>query len=287
MAHTNNKKTFVGVPKVTGGIFWVPQTETLPTNTWTPRPVSAVSLGGVSEDGYTYTSERQIEKRKDWNGDKVRSLQASKDDTFETTYIEFLNPKVMEVVFGSANVTVIPATAEHGTLYAVRSVSDIPDHGAYIVDTFDAALGTKRRRTFPDAQLTKMDPISEKPGEWSVYKVTYDLFPDSQGATNYSYTELNDKLVPSVWTVTVVPGTSPGGTFTAAVGGGSPTAGIAYNAASSAFQSALVALLGAGKATVSGSAGGPYTVTLTDGGVLSVDGTGLTGGGADVSVAAA
>lgn len=54
------------------------------------------------------------------------------------------------------------------------------------------------------------------------------------------------------------------GTFTLTFGG-ETTAGIAYNAAASAVQSALEALstIGSGNATVSGSAGGPYTVTFS------------------------
>ena len=110
MAHTQVSNTFVGVPKVTGGIWKVAQNIVLPTDAYSPRPGGAIRLGGVSDEGYTYTSERQTDKKKDWNGDKVRSIQQSKDDTFELTYIEFLNPDVMEIVYGEGNVVVAPAT---------------------------------------------------------------------------------------------------------------------------------------------------------------------------------
>jgi hypothetical protein len=68
-----------------------------------------------------------------------------------------------------------------------------------------------------------------------------------------------------VQTVTIT-GTPTGGTFTLTFNGRTTTA-IAYNAASSAVQTALQALssIGAGNATVTGSAGGPYTVTFTGG----------------------
>ena len=54
---------------------------------------------------------------------------------------------------------------------------------------------------------------------------------------------------------------------------------LAYNATAASVQSALEALpgVGAGKVTVTGAAGGPYTVVI-DGslpGVLTVDGTNL------------
>lgn len=192
MAHTEVSNTFVGVPKITGGIWRVPQNIVLPTDASSDRPDECIRLGGVSEDGYEFTSERSIEKRKDWNGDKVRTLQTSKDDSFMLTFIEFLNPDVMAVVYGDDNVTVVPATATSGTQITVRDVADVLQHGAYIIDTFDGKV--KRRRCIPDAQPSKIDPISEKPGDWSVYKVTFDLFPDSQGVTSYLYMELDDKV---------------------------------------------------------------------------------------------
>jgi hypothetical protein len=86
-------------------------------------------------------------------------------------------------------------------------------------------------------------------------------------------------------TVTVN-GTPTGGTFTLS-SGGNTTSALAYNAAASAVQTAIRAFGGiyAG-VTVSGSAGGPYTVTFPDATTnvqapsapFSADGSGLTGG---------
>lgn len=57
------------------------------------------------------------------------------------------------------------------------------------------------------------------------------------------------------------------------------TAGIAYNATAATVQTALTGLstVGAGNATVSGSAGGPYSVIFT--GTLAQDTTAMTGSG--------
>lgn len=273
MAHTDVSKTFVGTPKVTGGIWRVAQNISLPTDAYTARPGSAIRLGGVSDDGYTYTSDRTVDKKKDWNGDKVRSIQSSKDDSFEITFIEFLNPNVMSLLFNDENVTVVTASASHGTQIATKSVADVLQHGAYIIDTFDGKV--KRRRTVPDAQPDKIDPIAEKPGDWSVYKVTFDIFPDSQGVTSYTYTELGDIWVPSVWDATI---TGSAGTVVYTVTKDSvsaSTSAIAYNAATSALDTALEGLstVGAGNATVTGSAGA-YHVTLANGGVLTAVGSG-------------
>lgn len=88
----------------------------------------------------------------------------------------------------------------------------------------------------------------------------------------------------TVQTVTIG-GTPTGGTFTLSYGG-QTTAAIAYNATSAAVQSALEALttIGAGNVTVTGSAGGPYTVTFVGTlknqaiPALTASATGLTGG---------
>lgn len=78
------------------------------------------------------------------------------------------------------------------------------------------------------------------------------------------------------WSATIN-GAPTGGTFTLSVDGVA-TAGIAFNAAASAVQSALNAISGITGAVVTGSAGGPYTITFTSPHVLTANGSGLTGG---------
>ena len=85
-----------------------------------------------------------------------------------------------------------------------------------------------------------------------------------------------------VQTVTVT-GTPTGGTFTLTYAG-STTVPIAYNAAATVVQAALRGLpnLNSGDVSVTGSAGGPYTVTfaadLGNVALMTADGSGLTGG---------
>jgi hypothetical protein len=83
-----------------------------------------------------------------------------------------------------------------------------------------------------------------------------------------------------VWTVTL--GSPSAGTFTLTYNG-QTTSGIAYNAAASAVDTALEALssIGAGNVTVTGNAGGPYTVTFT--GPLANSPLALTGSGAGLT----
>ncbi|OYN79983.1 phage major capsid protein [Mycolicibacterium sphagni] len=85
--------------------------------------------------------------------------------------------------------------------------------------------------------------------------------------------------------------TAAGGTFTVTYKG-QTTSGLAFDAAASAVQTAIRGLstVGSGNVTVTGSAGGPYTVTFA--GALAhsqvddlvVNGASLTGTGANVTV---
>ena len=73
-------------------------------------------------------------------------------------------------------------------------------------------------------------------------------------------------------------GTQASGTFTLGLVGGTQSAGIAYNASAATVKSALVAIddgYTASDWTVTGSAGGPYTVTTPAGRQLTGSGTSL------------
>lgn len=92
-------------------------------------------------------------------------------------------------------------------------------------------------------------------------------------------------LGPVEYTATLTDAT--GGTFTLTFGG-LTTSAIAYNASAATVKAALVALddgYTASDWAVTGSAGGPYTIT-TPGGTLTGSGASLTGAGATLEVAA-
>lgn len=80
------------------------------------------------------------------------------------------------------------------------------------------------------------------------------------------------------WTVAVT-GSPTGGTFVVKVGSAA-TSPLPFDATAAAVQTALTAITGPGKVSVSGSAGGPWSVALdaTVNKPVTVDSTGLTGG---------
>jgi hypothetical protein len=94
------------------------------------------------------------------------------------------------------------------------------------------------------------------------------------GSTAYVRVQAQGKIIDNSYLVTL--GTQSSGTFTLTYGGVT-TGTIAYNATSATVQTAVTGLssVGAGNATVSGSTGGPYTVTFI--GTLATSTNALTG----------
>ncbi|WP_280265344.1 hypothetical protein [Nocardia wallacei] len=123
----------------------------------------------------------------------------------------------------------------------------------------------------PNMDRNESDPTGKE--------VTADIFATGSGLLyTRQYTPIHE-----VQLVTIG-GTPSGGTFKLSYDG-TPTGTIAYNAANSVVQAALVAILGTGNVSVTGSAGGPYTVTLQGdfagqpNSLLVGDATGLTPSG--------
>lgn len=130
----------------------------------------------------------------------------------------------------------------------------------------------------PSVSLT--DEAMTDSGDKTTYAIT---------ASSKRYLDLNTAVVvqvehDEVQTVTIT-GSPTGGAFTLTFGA-QTTSNIAYNASASTVQTALQALssIGSGNATVTGSAGGPWTVEFTgtlgnaSQSLLTKDASGLTGG---------
>jgi hypothetical protein len=100
------------------------------------------------------------------------------------------------------------------------------------------------------------------------------------GSTQYLRVNCTGQVIDNNQTVAL--GTPSAGTFTLTYKG-QTTSAIAYNATAATVQTALLALstVGAGNATVSGSAGGPYTIGFI--GTLVLDTTAMTGSGAGLT----
>lgn len=144
-----------------------------------------------------------------------------------------------------------------------------------------------RMRTALEHEHGALRPTNGITIDWSTVTAAgsaVTLADGTQIAAGTKYLPLGRVLalitITEVQTLTVT-GSPTGGTFTPTVPGYGATTAIAYNATAATLQTALEAVVGAGKVVASGSAGGPYTVTFdgTLGNIAQMTvATALTGG---------
>jgi hypothetical protein len=96
-------------------------------------------------------------------------------------------------------------------------------------------------------------------GQWVVYALPSAILTISGATKGIQY--YLDHGTDEVQTLTIT-GTPTGGTFSLSYNGTVVASAIAYNAASATLQTALETFFGVGNITVTGGAGGPYTVTF-------------------------
>ncbi|NKR60250.1 hypothetical protein GS474_16090 [Rhodococcus hoagii] len=138
---------------------------------------------------------------------------------------------------------------------------------------------------YVDVRIYRRDSLPDAYQAQTTVKWTDSAAGDTNALQEFSFTlsgngKPQEISKPSTAYTVTIGGGPTGGTFTLSVGG-QTTAGIAYNATAAAVKSALEALstVGTGNANVTGTAGGPYTVSLANGGLLTGSGASLTPSG--------
>lgn len=148
----NKDQVISGRPKIGGAIFRAPKGTPLPTNARTPLPAAYVPMGYASSDGWNRQVTKAYETITAWGGDEMSKSRTSHGVGFGVTLIEDLSADVQRAKWGTAAVTVTPATAEHGNLVTVTYEGDETDAGVWVFDMDDQ--GKLHRTVFPDAKDT-------------------------------------------------------------------------------------------------------------------------------------
>ncbi|MCQ9367338.1 phage tail protein [Brevibacterium sp. 91QC2O2] len=177
MAGTSTQNVAVGKPnlKVSGGVMFAPLGTTRPTSLEAAIDAAYASLGYVSDDGVTETSERSTEDIRAWGGDKVRTVQTEFGTTLQFTLIESLRAETLKFVYGADNVS-----TEGGVITVKRNSQTLP-HGQLLIPMLD---GTNSRHLDAGlAQVTEVGDISYVDGEAIAYEVTVSCDPDDDGNT--------------------------------------------------------------------------------------------------------
>ena len=276
----NVKQSFVA-QSINGGVVFAGPTGvlTLPTAATDAALTSqwkALDLGTLAEDGLSISYKRSSKKIKDFDGTTYRSVQDDFMDGFKATFLDADNTNLVKSVYGTANVSTTAATSSSG---AAMTIFHAPDQLPYQQAVVAVKSGAKRKLYVAEiCQVSEIAEIKDVYNDVTKYEVTWDVYRGSDGYFLKEYRNDGALAVPANYTATIN-GAPTGGTFTLSVGG-QTTAPLANNASAATVDSALEALstVGTNNATVTGSAGGPYSISLANGGVLTASGAGLTGG---------
>ena len=262
--HAAPEKAYVWLD---GDGYRAPKGTLLPTDPFADNPVTGSlswdAFGGI-EAGFELTPTRDVSPKKVWNR-RLAPYKVIKSPTEERVKLRAVDYSIATVL----------TALQGGSISTVTSgvyqwnPGDDEDFAVLLVlrdeDTSQAFYS-------PEVTLTTPPPRTFGKEELDGFELELLALSPFVPLTSWNPLQTN---------ATVTIGGSPtGGTFTLTFGG-QTTTGIAYNAAASAVQSALVALssVGTGNATVSGSAGGPYTVVIQAPGTLTGSGASLTPSG--------
>ncbi len=263
---------------IDGGVYSRgPLGTTLPTEPVESQADLAPAMkdqGTAAKDGLSIGITRTSTDVEDFDGGTYIDVQTKYNGEFKIKLLDVDNAEVKKTAFGDANVTVIPATAEHGARYHVEHNSNQLPISSHV---FATRSGSKYKTwVIEKGRVAEIAEFKNESQDAMGLELTIKAFRNSNGNFVEEYGDIDGSpLAPSDWTVAL--GSPSAGNFTLTVGG-ETTAPIAYNAAASAVKSALELLSTVDTATVTGSAGGPYSITLASGGVLTGSGAGLTGG---------
>jgi len=172
-----------GKPKVAGAVFAAPLGTTLPTDATTALGTAFKELGYVSEDGVANNNTPESENVKAWGGDTVLVLQTEKNDEWTLTLIEALNPEVLKVVYGDANVT-----EGTGTITVNASSAQLPDK-VYVIE-MSMKGGALKRVVIPTGSISELGEVVYKDDEAVGYELTITALPNASGVTHFEYIKL-------------------------------------------------------------------------------------------------
>jgi len=177
MAGTSARNVAVGKPNlaVSGGVLVAPVGTARPDSYNGPYDSGYVSVGYVSDEGVTESSERSTEEIRAWGGTKVRTVQTEFGTTLSLTLIESRNADALRLVFGDDNVT-----ASGGEITIKRNEKVLP-HRQFIIDMLDGE--NSRHLDIGYGQVTEVGDITYVDGEAISYELTISCDPDDAGDT--------------------------------------------------------------------------------------------------------
>lgn len=283
----NVANAFVANPPIDGGVYFnAPLGAKLPKTAEEELDSKFRDHGAVGEDGFNVNPQRESSTEKMFGGEDWVDLQTAYTETVTLTLLEDDNINVIKSIYGDENVKETKANSKNGTqrtIYHTNKRLPLMSHVLKAVD------GEKKKTiVIPRGRISTVEKTPDVHSASTKYNVTITCFKGPK-EHNYAYAyELRDDGLVSMLggedhsdedapakTVTL-PESVSGGTWTLTVDG-QTTGPIRHNAIGETVAEELNKLSNVSTAKVSGSAGGPYTITGVKG-EITATGTSLSGG---------
>lgn len=175
------------------GYIWVaPLGTALPTDATAELDKAFVGLGYLSEDGLTEPAS--FEPGDDIvaaGGDTVAQADPTFSKTWTGTCIEALNEDLLKVAYGSANVTVTPASTTDGSITIKEQAGDI-EHHVIVIDEMLKG-GRKRRNVMADATFLITGDISHVHTALVNFEFTITAYPTATQPAQTQYITIPKK----------------------------------------------------------------------------------------------
>lgn len=171
-----------GKPKVGGAVSIAPIGTALPTDATSELAETFKNLGYITTDGLTNSNSMETSDIKAWGGDTVMTTVTGKTDTFKCAFMESLNPEVLKLVYGDANVSGTDASTG---LTVKSNTAQLPAH-VIVVDMILKG-DILKRIVIPCGTVTAVDDVVYKDDDVTSYGATISAAPDKDGNTHYEY----------------------------------------------------------------------------------------------------
>lgn len=175
------------------GYIWVaPLGTTIPADATAELDKAFVGLGYLSEDGLTEPAS--FEPGDDIvaaGGDTVAQADPTFSKTWTGTCIEALNEDLLKVAYGSANVTVTPASATDGSITIKEQAGDI-EHHVIVIDEMLKG-GRRRRNVMADATFLITGDISHVHTALVNFEFTITAYPTASQPAQTQYITIPKK----------------------------------------------------------------------------------------------
>ena len=200
----DNTKFLALEPTASGGVFVAPLGSAAPTDARTALDAAFVDLGGVGEDGVTEQTDRNIEKKRNWGGKVVKTMQTEVSKIFTWVFLESTNEDVLRAIHHSSNVSTTSANSSHGNIIHVKHNVKRPQKLSWVFDSYDSELDAMYRTYVPIGQVLSTGDVKRVHSDTIEYEVELEAFEDSSG--DFSHDWLDDGQivvpVPPNWTST-------------------------------------------------------------------------------------